>query len=440
MRRLAVLFLLLFIIVFPTAAVADGGAPNGLDTVWVLMAAFLVFLMQAGFAMVTAGFTRAKSAGNILMKNFMDFCVASLTYLFVGYAFMFGKGNGFIGLAGFGLSSGAEGTQPGNLPLMAFFIFQATFCGAAATIVAGAMAERMKFVAYLIYTVVLSALVYPIVGHWIWGGGWLATLNFHDFAGSTVVHACGGSAALIGAYILGPRIGRFGPDGKPSAMPGHSIPLATLGVFLLWFGWFGFNPGSALAVGDGMIISRVAVNTNLAAAAGGVAVMFLVWGIYGKPDLTMSLNGALAGLVAITAPCQVVSPMAAVVIGMLAGFVVVGGIALLDRLKVDDPVGAVPVHGMCGIFGTLAVGIWGQKSLGLANDGLLHGGGFGQLGIQALGAFSVTIFVVVVMGIVFMAIKKTIGLRVERNEELRGLDVGEHGMEAYSGFQIYTIQ
>jgi Amt family ammonium transporter len=419
-------------------ASAEVAQAVSVDTLWVLLAAFLVFFMQAGFGMVEAGFTRAKNACNILMKNFLDYCSASIMFFLVGYALMFGTGNGFLGWTGFGLS-GAE--NPSGVPLFAFWLFQAAFCGAAATIVAGAMAERMKFPAYLLYTVAISAVVYPIVGHWIWsGGGWLAAKGFGDFAGSTVVHATGGWVSFIGTIILGPRIGKFGEDGKPRVLPGHSIPLAALGVFLLWFGWFGFNPGSTLSVGDGSAIALIAMNTNLSACAGAISAMFLVWTLYGKPDLSMTMNGALAGLVAITAPCAFVSPAAAIAIGAVGGVVVVLGVALLDKIHVDDPVGAVPVHGMNGVWGTLAVGIWGQKSLGLARDGLLHGGGFAQLGVQALGALAVSAFVIIAMGVVFLAIKHTVGLRVSREEEMRGLDIGEHGMEGYAGFQIFTTQ
>ncbi len=421
------------------AGEGDAASPTlGIDTLWVLLAAFLVFFMQAGFGMVEAGLTRAKNACNILTKNTLDYCVACLMFFLCGYAIMFGNGNGFIGWTGFGMNS-AE--NPSKVPLLAFWLFQAAFCGAAATIVAGAMAERMKFAAYLTYTVVISAVVYPIVGHWIWSsGGWLAKMGFGDFAGSTVVHSVGGWISFVGTAILGPRIGKYGEDGKPRPMPGHSIPLASLGVFLLWFGWFGFNPGSTLAIGDGAAISLIAVNTNLAACAGAISAMLVVWKFYGKPDLSMTMNGCLAGLVAITAPCAFVSPAASIVIGLIAGCIVVFGVALLDKIKVDDPVGAVPVHGMNGVFGTLAVGIWGQKSLGLARDGLLHGGGLAQLGVQALGNISVCLFAMALMAVVFLAIKGTFGLRVSREEELRGLDIGEHGMEAYAGFQIFTTQ
>jgi len=409
----------------------------GIDTLWVLIAAFLVFFMQAGFGMVEAGFIRAKNTCNILTKNFLDFCMASLGFFIFGYAFMFGAGNGFIGFKGFFLAGAESGA---NIPLSAFWLFQAAFCGAAATIVAGGMAERMKFQAYLIYSFIISAFIYPIVGHWIWGGGWLSNLGFADFAGSTVVHAVGGFAALIGTIILGPRIGKYNSDGSANVIAGHSIPLASLGVFILWFGWFGFNPGSTLSVGDGSLIGRVAINTNLAAAMGGITAMITVWKMFGKPDLSMAMNGALAGLVAITAPCAFVEPWAALVIGGIGGVVVVLGVILLDKLRVDDPVGAVPVHGLNGIWGTLSIGLFGQKALGLASDGLFYGGGIKQLAIQALGTVSVIGFVLLSMGIVFKLIDMTIGLRVSRDEELKGLDIGEHGMESYAGFQVFTTE
>ena len=432
----------------PAFAESDGGADfaatavtveqlkNGLDTVWVLIAAFLVFFMQAGFGMVEAGFIRAKNTCNILTKNFLDFCMASLGFFLVGYGLMFGSGNGFWGLKGWCLF-GLEPTVNG-LPLHAFWLFQAAFCGAAATIVAGGMAERMKFVGYLIYSFVISALIYPIVGHWIWGGGWLAKMGFADFAGSTVVHTLGGFAALVGTAILKPREGKYNIDGTPNVLAGHNIPLASLGVFVLWFGWFGFNAGSTLGVADGAVIGRVAINTNLAAALGGIAAMVTVWKRFGKPDLSMAMNGALAGLVAITAPCAYVEPWAAIVIGAVAGYIVVRGVELLDKLQIDDPVGAVPVHGMCGVWGTLCVGIFGRKALGLANSGFIYSGNPMQLGIQVIGSVAAVAFVIVSMTVVFRLIDLTVGLRVSREEELRGLDIGEHGMEAYGGFQIFS--
>lgn len=409
----------------------------GLDTAWVLIAAFFVFFMQAGFGMVEAGFIRAKNTCNILTKNFMDFCMASMGFFIFGYAIMFGAGNDIIGWKGFFLN-GAVSASP--IPLFAFWLFQAAFCGAAATIVAGGMAERMKFSAYLLYSFIISAFIYPVVGHWIWGGGWLSKIGFTDFAGSTVVHALGGFAALIGAIMLKPRIGKYNPDGTANAIAGHSIPLASLGVFILWFGWFGFNTGSTLSVGDGSLIGRVAINTSLAAAAGGILAMITVWKMFGKPDLSMAMNGALAGLVAITASCAFVEPWAAILIGAVGGVLVVLGVVLLDKMRIDDPVGAVPVHGLNGVWGTLSLGIFGQRALGLANEGLIYGGGFKQLIIQLIGVSSVVVFILFTMGIVFTLIKKTVGLRVSRDEELKGLDIGEHGMKAYSGFQIFTNQ
>ena len=410
---------------------------TGIDTMWVLMAAFLVFLMQAGFGMLEAGLIRAKNTANILMKNLMDFCMASIGFFIFGYAIMFGSGNALFGTSGW-LLIGAESAA--DVPLFAFWLFQAVFVGAAATIVAGGMAERMKFPAYIVYSFLISAFVYPVVGHWIWGGGWLANMGFTDFAGSTVVHAVGGWAAFIGTKALGPRIGKYGPDGKPNVLEGHSLPLASLGMFLLWFGWFGFNPGSTLGVGDGSLIARVAINTNLAAAAGAIAATASVWMVAGKPDLTMGMNGALAGLVAITAPCAFVEPGHAILIGLVGGVIVVFGVIFLDRRRVDDPVGAIAVHGMNGIWGTLAVGIWGQAALGVPNDGLWFGGGFGQLGIQLLGTVTVSVFIIVVMGLIFKLIDVVMGLRVPRDEELKGLDVAEHGADAYGGFQVFSTE
>lgn len=407
----------------------------GLDTVWVLLGAFLVFFMQAGFGMVEAGFIRAKNTCNILTKNFLDFCMASLGFFIIGYALMFGDGNGFSGFKGFCLIGAESGA---DVPLYAFWLFQAAFCGAAATIVAGGMAERMKFVAYLAYSFIISAFIYPIVGHWVWGGGWLAGMGFADFAGSAVVHTVGGCAALVGTSIMGPRSGKYSIDGKANAIPAHSIPLASLGVFILWFGWFGFNAGSTLAVGDGSLIGRVAINTNLAAAMGGIIAMLTVWKRFGKPDLSMAMNGALAGLVAVTAPCAFIEPWAALVIGGVGGYLVVRGVEILDKLQIDDPVGAFPVHGICGIWGTVSIGLFGQKALGLANDGFIYGGNPTQLGIQMVGIVSVIVFVVVAMGASFKLIDLTIGLRASGEDELRGLDISEHGMESYGGFQIFN--
>lgn len=409
---------------------------QGLDTVWVLIGAFLVFFMQAGFGMVEAGFIRAKNTCNILTKNFMDFCMASLGFFVVGYALMFGEGNAFCGFSGWCLSGAESGG--GDVPLFAFWLFQAAFCGAAATIVAGGMAERMKFVAYLVYSLIISAFIYPIIGHWIWGGGWLAGMGFGDFAGSAVVHTTGGVAALVGTWMLKPRTGKYGIDGKPKAIQAHSIPLASLGVFILWFGWFGFNAGSTLSVGNGELIGRIAINTSLAAALGGIAAMLTVWKRFGKPDLSMAMNGALAGLVAVTAPCAFIDPWAAMVIGAIGGVLVVFGVGILDKFKIDDPVGAFPVHGICGIWGTLAVGIFANPKVNVDFNGLLYGGGLTQLGIQFIGIAAVVGFVVVSMGLVFKLIDLTIGLRVSEKEELQGLDICEHGMESYGGFQIFS--
>ena len=434
LRRIPLIGLAALLLAAPAFAQDEGGVSTvGLDTLFVLVSAFLVFLMQAGFGMLEAGFIRAKNTCNILTKNFLDYCMASLGFFVFGYAIMFSEGNPFFGTSGFFLV-GAESAA--DVPLWAFWLFQAAFCGAAATIVAGGMAERMKFPAYLAYSFIISAFIYPVVGHWTWGGGWLAQLGFFDFAGSTVVHLTGGATALVGAMILGPRLGRFNADGSSNPIPGHSVPLASLGVFILWFGWFGFNPGSNLAVGDGEAISLIAINTNLAAAAAAVTTTFISWILFGKPDLFFTMNGALAGLVSITAPCAVVSPAAAIWIGVTGGFVIVLGEGLLRIIKVDDPCGAFPVHGLCGIWGTLTVGLWGRESLGLGSEGLFYGGGFEQLGIQALGTFASGIFVFLSMGLVFIAIKAVLGLRVDRMEEIRGLDMNEHGMESYTGFQI----
>jgi Amt family ammonium transporter len=411
---------------------------DGLSTLWILLAAILVFFMQAGFGMVEAGLIRSKNAANVLMKNLMDFCFAALGFFLFGYAIMYGSGGAFLGTDGwfmFGVESPVEG-----LPVEVFWLFQAVFAGTAATIVSGAMAERMRFVAYLTYSFLLTAFLYPVVGHWVWGGGWLAELGFHDFAGSTVVHAVGGVAALVGSWLLGARIGRFDASGTPHAIPGHNMPLVTMGVFILWFGWYGFNAGSTLGMGEPDVVARVAMNTTLAPAGGAIAGMVTAWLKFGKPDLTLALNGALAGLVGITAPCAVVGSGSAIAIGIASGVLVVYGITWLNLIRIDDPVGAIPVHGLCGVWGTLAVGIFGQGALGAPQDGLFYGGGFGQLGIQTLGVVACLAFIAVTMFIVFKAIDAVIGLRVPRETELRGLDLDEHGMESYAGFQIFTTE
>lgn len=407
-----------------------------LDTMWTLVAAFLVFLMQAGFAMVEAGMTRQKNSANIVMKNLMDFAIGSMAFWAVGFALMFGAGNALVGATGWFLGGGEgafESLAWATPSLSTKWLFQVVFAGTAATIVSGAMAERTRFPAYLIYSGLISGLIYPISGHWIWGGGWLSERGFLDFAGSTVVHMVGGCAALVGALFLGPRIGKYGKDGRPRAIPGHSVPLALLGVFILWFGWFGFNPGSTMAATAS--IGDIAVTTNLAAAAGALSAMAAVWLIAKKPDVGMTANGALAGLVGITAGCAFVENWAAIVIGGVAGVLVVGGVLFFERAGVDDPVGAIAVHGLCGAFGTLAVGLFASERLieaaGVGSPGLLYGGGFAQLGTQAVGVAAVAAWVLVSSAVVFGLIKATVGLRVSREEEIEGLDIGEHGMWGY---------
>ncbi|MDR2425655.1 MAG: ammonium transporter [Endomicrobium sp.] len=398
------------------------------DTLWVLFGATLVFFMQPGFAMLEAGFTRAKNAGNIVLKNLMDLSLGSLFFWIIGFGIMFGAGSGFFG--SFDLFSKAD-TYGGSYPSHAFLIFQTVFCATAATIVSGAMAERTKFTAYIVYSIVISAIVYPISGHWIWGGGWLGELGFHDFAGSTTVHMVGGVAAFVGAAILGPRIGKYSKNGVSQAIPGHSITLGALGVFILWFGWFGFNGASTVSMtGDGIVsASSIFVTTNLAAAAGAAVTLFFTWIRYKKPDVSMTLNGVLAGLVAITAGCDAVSPLGAAIIGGTAGIVVVLAVEFIDKiLKVDDPVGAVAVHGVCGALGTLLTGVFAL------DGGLLYGGGLRMLGIQTLGVITVGIWIAVTMAITFFAIKKTIGIRVDKEEEITGLDIVEHNLIGYADF------
>jgi len=409
------------------------GLYSSSNTIWVLVAAALVFFMQAGFAMVETGFTRAKNAGNIIMKNLMDFSLGTPIYWLFGFGIMFGSSGLFIGGFDPMVKGDYSSILPSGVPLMAFLIFQTVFCATAATIVSGAMAERTKFSSYCIYSMVISAFVYPVSGHWIWGGGWLAQQGFHDFAGSTAVHMVGGVAALVGAKILGPRIGKYDKSGKPKAIPGHSLTLGALGVFILWFCWFGFNGGSTVsATGDDAILAMgsIFVTTNMAAAVATVTVMCITWIRYKKPDVSMTLNGSLAGLVAITAGCDLVTPLGAAVIGILAGFVVVFGIEFIDKvLKIDDPVGAIGVHGLCGAFGTIAVGLFAQE------DGLFYGGGVKLLLTQIIGVVSVAAWVTVTMVITFYLIKTIIGLRVSKEEEILGLDIKEHGLtSAYADF------
>jgi Amt family ammonium transporter len=394
--------------------------------------------MQAGFAMVETGFTRAKNAGNIIMKNLLDFALGTIVFWIIGFGLMHGSSllGGLIGKPDIFIT-GEYG--PGNIPTPVFVIFQTVFAATAATIVSGAMAERTKFISYCIYSIAITAIIYPVSGHWIWGGGWLADLGFHDFAGSTAVHMVGGISALIGAAMLGPRIGKYGKDRKPKAILGHSITLGALGVFILWFGWFGFNPGSQLAAssdGDLVAIGDVFVTTNIAACAGAIIAMVVTWIRFKKPDISLTLNGALGGLVAITAGCNVVSPAGALAIGTIGGVLVVFGIEFFDKvLKIDDPVGAITVHGVCGAAGTILVGLFSKSG------GLFYGHGARLLGVQALGVLTVGAWVTGTMLLLFFILKKTVGLRVKRSEEIAGLDIGEHGLvSAYADFMPNTVQ
>lgn len=413
--------------------------------IWFLIGAALVFWMQAGFAMVETGFTRAKNAGNIIMKNLMDFCIGTVVFIVIGFSLLLGEDLfGFIGKPGFDIFTAYESFD------FSSFVFNLVFCATTATIVSGAMAERTKFLSYCVYSGVISALVYPIEAHWVWGGGWLAQLGFHDFAGSCCIHMVGGISAIIGAKILGPRIGKFVKDEKGkvvkvNAFPGHSIPLGALGVFILWFGWYGFNGAACTTIED---LGSVFLTTTIAPAVATVTCMIFTWIKYKKPDVSMCLNASLAGLVAITASCDVTDAKGAFVIGIVAGLLVVFGVWLLDyKLHIDDPVGAVAVHMMNGIWGTIAVGLFAtSKAPGYAiamengaikAEGLFFGGGFTQLGLQLLGFVTVAAWAVVCMTIVFLAIKATIGLRASREEEIKGLDICEHGLtSAYAGFEF----
>lgn len=395
-----------------------------MNVMWTMLAAFLVYFMQAGFAMVETGFTRAKNAGNILMKNMMDFVLGSLFFFLIGFAIMFGGDGAIIGTKGFFniTSLGDADGMFNGLPIGVFIFFHTVFCATSATIVSGAMAERTKFIAYLIYSAAISILIYPVSGHWIWGGGWLSDMGFHDFAGSTAVHMVGGICALVGAKILGPRKGKYDKAGKPAAIPGHNLPLGVLGVFILWFCWFGFNCGSTTAATT--TIGNIAMTTNLAAAASTLATLIFTWVKYGKPDVSMTCNGSLAGLVAITAGCDVVSNYEAILIGLLAGIVVVVAIEFIERVaKIDDPVGAIGVHGVCGALGTLLAGIFGEGC---------------SFPAQLLGVISVAAFVTVMAVIVFVVIDKTVGLRVSEEEEIEGLDMKEHGCSAYANFHFHN--
>lgn len=413
---------------------------------WVLIASALIYFMQAGFALCEAGLTRAKNTGNILMKNMMDFCIGTPCYWLVGFGLMFGSTAPIIGRLDpliRGTYDATNSVVPQTMPLWCYVIFQTVFCATAATIVSGSMAERTNFKAYCVYSAIISLLVYPIGGHWAWGGGWLSTLGFHDFAGSAVVHNVGGVIACLGAAMLGPRIGKYDKNGKAKAIPGHNLTAAALGVFILWFCWFGFNGGSTAAMAtadDAINASNAFMTTNLAAAVATCVTMVFTWVRYGKPDVSMTLNGALAGLVAITAGCDCVSPVGAFFIGVVAGFLVVLSVEFFDNIaKIDDPVGAVSVHMANGIWGTIAVGLFSTGADGVGK-GFFYGGGVSQLGVQVLGIIAIDAYVLVVMFIAFKIIDKTIGLRVPAQVEIDGLDIHEHGLaSAYSGFAIADI-
>ena len=426
-----------------TPAFAQGINPETkvvVDTIWVLVAALLVFFMNAGFAMLESGLCRAKNAVNILTKNFIVFALSSIAFWLVGFAIMFGDGNGIMGLSGW-MIGGADNSPALNdayqgvfsslnwtgVPLYAKFFFQLAFAATAATIVSGVVAERVKFLSFIVFSFILVAFIYPLGGHWAWGGGWLGDIGFLDFAGSTVVHSVGGWAALAGVIVLGPRIGKFNKDGSANPIPGHNMTSATLGTLILWLGWFGFNPGSTMEADAGLVMS-IALNTNMAAAAGCLTATAVAWLLLGKPDLSMVLNGTLAGLVAITAPCAFVSIGSSIIIGAIAGALVVFSVLFFDKVKLDDPVGALSVHLVNGVFGTLAVGLFATEG------GLFFGGGMASTVAQLTGIAAVGAMVFVLSFVVWSVLKATIGVRVTEAEEIAGLDISEHGMEAYVGF------
>ncbi len=417
------------------------------NTIWVLLGAALVFFMQAGFSMCEAGFTRAKNTGNILMKNLMDFCIGTPCFWLFGFGIMFGTGTALFGWIDPMIMKDYSDILPAGVPLWAYAIFQTVFCATSATIVSGAMAERTKFSAYCIYSAAISLFIYPISGHWIWGGGWLAQMGFHDFAGSTAVHMVGGVCALIGAAILGPRIGKYDKDGKPKAILGHNVTVAALGVFILWFCWFGFNGASTVGMDSDAQIERAGLiffNTNLAAAVACCVTLIFTWLRYGKPDVSMTYNAALAGLVGITAGCDTVSPLGAAIMGVVFGIVIVLAVEFFDKVaKIDDPVGAISVHGVCGSIGTILLGFFSTGGVPDADGvypvmkGLFYGGGFKFLGVQALGVVSVIAYVAVVITVVFLLLKRTIGLRASAEDEIAGLDISEHGLlTAYAGIAM----
>lgn len=416
-----------------------------IDTLWVFLAAILVFFMNLGFASVEAGFARSKNTVNILSKNFIVFAVSSLGFLLLGWGIMFGGDNPFIGTENLFILGGQDlsaynDTLTSSVPFWGKFFFQLVFCGTAATIVSGAVAERVKYVTFIIFSFVLTLVIYPIVGHWVWGGGWLAELGFLDFAGDSVVHSVGGWAALAGAMLLGPRIGKYGKDGKPKAIPGHSMSLAVIGLFVLWLGWFGFNPGSTMSFQNPSDVFHILMTTNTSAIAAVITATATSWIVLKKPDLGMTINGCLAGLVGVTGGCAYVSIEVSLLIGALSGILVVFAVGFFDKMKIDDPVGATSVHLGCGIFGTICVGLFAQEgvtSLSVTN-GLLYGGGFRLLGIQLLGIVAIGAFTFVSSGLVWLVLKKTIGIRVSREEEIQGLDIGEHGNVAYPDFALVT--
>lgn len=433
--RKKVIILLLTLFAFGSAFADGSGAEAineslfAIDNLFLFFCAVLVLFMQPGFAMVETGFNSSKNAVNILFKNVMDLSIGVLLYYLIGYGIMYGAPilGGFLGWGGVGIGEWDGSIGAGILHPQVDFLFQVAFAATAATIVSGAVAGRLQFKAYLIYSAIVTGLIYPISGFWKWGGGWLDAMGFYDFAGSLVVHAVGGFAGLAGAIVLGPRLGRFAKDGSPKALPGHNLPIAALGVFILWVGWYGFNPGSQLAIAGGAntdAVMLIATNTTLAAAAGGFFAMLAVWILHKKPELSMALNGILAGLVGITANCDSVTNVEAIIIGLVAGILVVAGIKLLDALRIDDPVGAWPVHGLCGIWGGLATGIFGGH----------------PMVAQIVGSLVIPVWAFATMFILFSILKAVGILRVSKEEELRGLDIGEHGEEAYNGFQIFTIE
>ncbi|MHB1054336.1 MAG: ammonium transporter [Thermoleophilia bacterium] len=433
-------------LVLPALALAqDVGVPTpesvAIDTVWVMLAAFLVFFMQAGFATLEMGFCRTKNAGHIAWKILVNLSISALVFWAVGFAVAFGDGSGFAGSSGWFMSVAPDQVDTvfsslaySGIPISTKYLFQFAFAAVSLAIVWGALLERTKMVVYFVFAVVFIGFIYPVVGHWVWGGGWLGQLGMQDFAGSTVVHLVGATAALVGAVALGPRIGKYGKDGSIRPIPGHSMPLAFIGILILWLGWFGFNPGSTLGAMS-LSFADVAVTTNLAAAAGVISAMITAWLVMGKPDIGMTGNGAIAALVAITAPCAFVEPWAAVLIGGVAGSVMVLMVMFIDRIRIDDPIGALSCHGISGIWGTLSAGLFASprlvESLGVGKPGLFYGGGFDQLGVQALGIAAVFAFVLVASGVVFFGLKYTVGIRLTAAQELGGSDFAEHGMWGY---------